>query len=172
MGLVLYLWGSIKRLLNWNWLPEACLGSTHKRIKTNKDDTQTWGHIQKYLYLKVFKYFFSSICICIWAFQNEKYLYLYLNTFKKYLIFQIQFKYISNTFVIFFNHILSSPAILLLRPIFYGLILLVNWDPPYGVEKLLCNIQGPASQGITSLAVGTQGWISVWWMKMSLLVIL
>ena len=55
------------------------------------------GQIQKYLYLKVFKYFFSSICICIWAFQNEKYLYLYLNTFKKYLIFQIQFKYISNT---------------------------------------------------------------------------
>ena len=35
---------------------------------------------------------------------------------------QIHFKY----FVIFFNHILSSPAILLMCPIFYGLLLLVN----------------------------------------------
>ena len=26
---------------------------------------QTWGQIQKYLYLKVFKYIFKSICICI-----------------------------------------------------------------------------------------------------------
>ena len=118
---------------------------------------QTWGQIQKYLYLKVFKYFFWSICICIciWAFQNEKYLYLYLNTFKKYLIFQIQFKYISNTFVIFsFYHILSSPAILLMPPILYGLLLLVNWD------------QHPMAIS------GTQEWTSVWGMKMSLLVML
>ena len=64
-----------------------------KAIMSMLHVSQTWGQIQKYLYmnLKVFKYFFSSICICIWAFQNEK--YLYLNTFKKYLIFQIQLKY-------------------------------------------------------------------------------
>ena len=60
---------------------------------------QTWDQIQKYiLYFKVFKYFLFkswSICICIWAFQNEKYLYLYLNTWSIWY-----FKYNSNTFQI------------------------------------------------------------------------
>ena len=46
----------------------------------------------KYLYLKIFKYFFSSICVCIWDFHNEH--YLFLNTLTKYSIFKYILKYI------------------------------------------------------------------------------
>ena len=92
---------------------------------------QTWGQIQKYLYLKVFKYFFF------------KYLYLYLYlSFPKWKVFVFVIKYIQKVFDIsntiqihfkyfcnlFFYHILSSPAILLMPPIFYSVLLFVNWD--------------------------------------------
>ena len=60
---------------------------------------QTWGQIQKYLYLKVFKYFFF------------KYLYLYLYlSFPKWKVVVFVFKYIqkvfdiSNTIQIHFKH--------------------------------------------------------------------
>ena len=41
----------------------------------------TWGQIQKYLYLKVFKYIFKVFVFVFRYFQFfHKYLYLYLNT--------------------------------------------------------------------------------------------
>ena len=85
---------------------------------------QTWGQIQKYLYLKVIKYFFSSICICICILSC--------------LVFQIQFKYFSNTFVIFsfiiFCLTQPSSSCLLYFMAFY--CLLIETSIPYGITSL------------------------------------
>ena len=46
--------------------------------------------MQKYLYLKVFKYIFKYLYLYLDTFNiSHKYLYLYLNTLQKYLYFQI-----------------------------------------------------------------------------------
>ena len=121
-------------------------------ILKNVRSGQTWGQIHKYLHFKVHKYFFSRICICIWAFQNKKYYIIkYIpKVFDISNTIQIHLKYFCN---LYFDHILSSPAILLMRPIFMAFYcLLIETSIPW------------------YYIIGTQGWTSVWWIKMSLLV--
>ena len=53
----------------------------------------SWGQLQKYLYLKVFKYIFKIFVFVFNTFNfSHKYLYL-INTLQKYLYFQILYKY-------------------------------------------------------------------------------